>query len=163
MSVRFSRREMTFVPMWRGNNDLPEDQQIKVVHRALTAGDIFKLQRETKTNVLAGTPDLANAEEVEKYWNVLRYFFKNHITAIHGIFIDDVEITSPEEVCDTALAGMLDLLMEIYAGVISSSSPEREERGNSALEPEPANSDSSTTVSPVPPMNSESEIAAAST
>lgn len=33
------RNEATFVPTWNGNNELPESEQIRVVHRFLSPGE----------------------------------------------------------------------------------------------------------------------------
>lgn len=33
------RKEATFVPEWNGNRELPESEQIQVVHRFLTPGE----------------------------------------------------------------------------------------------------------------------------
>lgn len=143
----------TFVPVWEGNDKLPQEEQIRVNYQSLTVNDMFAVQRETKTNLFspqAITPE--DSTSMEKNWELMKFVLERYTTHWQGIQCDGVSVTDPKAVIAIMSAACLTMLSEVYAHILSTSNLTETEAKNSGAGYAPASMASSSTVSPASAM-----------
>ena len=87
MKVQFSKA-INYIPEWNGNRSLPDEQQIKVVFKPLTMGDLLELMdamQEMSLDIdpenLVGTKSLqANAKQVKILVETCGHLLPNYVT-----------------------------------------------------------------------------------
>jgi hypothetical protein len=127
MKISFSEK-ITFVPEWKGNDKLPEDEQIKVTLKVMTMSDLLTVMDMFQASGLSGEVDAAKVD-VEKTKKVL--------AGAKEILPKYAEITNLE--LDTGFASIetvvhygtfTRLAMEILLKLAQISTPNEEEQGN---------------------------------
>ena len=147
MALILSRKERTFVPVWQGNDQLPEGEQIQLDPHTLTVGDMFALQRETGVNLLGGLEvDIQNVEAMEQYWKMLQAVLGDYTSNYKNIEVDGVEVTEPGKVLELLQVNHMELLAEIFNYVIAQSTGSNAEAKNSDTPSEPTKEESVTTA-----------------
>lgn len=99
---------MTYVPKWRGNRDLPEEEQISVVYDLLTCAEE---ERYSKLHPIyrGGEMEMEYTTNANEIWDL-------KVRKVNGLFDDKGnEITDPKKVRE--IGGVYELITEVVAEV----------------------------------------------
>ena len=115
MRVKVARQDV-YIPRWRGNRDLPEDEQVKVEYSYMTA------EQEEKYSTLVprykGTQDEKIDVEVEVHTNA-NAIWLDCVKNVSGLFWDDgkgeKEYTTPKEILK--IPGIYGLVTEVVGHI----------------------------------------------
>jgi len=106
-------REDTYVPRWRGNDKLKEDEQIKIAFHYMTAD---QEERYTKFKPIYRGTAIDKLQEVEMSIEThANDIWDGCVTKVTGLFDDETkkEITNPVEV--RKIPGIYGLITEVVA------------------------------------------------
>ena len=134
MKVRFSK-SIDFIPEWNSNRALPDDEQIKVVFKPLTMGDLLELMdamQEMSLNVdpksLTGeTATQASAKQVKLLVDTGGHLLPNYLT-LTGLEDADGVIVGVEEL--TKYTYYMELAGELLNQLALTSMPTEAEEKN---------------------------------
>ncbi len=146
MAIKLNRKSQ-FVPKWKGNNNLPKEEQIGLSYSTLTVEDMFEVQRHTNVNLFAGVPvDTADIESFQKFWGLCRYLVSKYTSAWVNVEVDGEVLLTGEAVTEKLGPAHLELLMEVANEIISRSMGTAEQVKNYESQSEPRNGVSTLTA-----------------
>jgi len=161
MALKISKAPRTFVPLWKGNRDLPVDEQISAVYRTLSIEDVFTVQQKTSTNLMAGFKlDREDPQSISDYWRLVRWVVEGFVDGWKNIVVDSIELTKSVDVIAALGTGHMELLGEVFGQVMQDSSGTETESKNSVSESVLTSEGSDGPASDVLPMDSEKSVTA---
>ena len=114
MKVKVARQD-TYIPRWRGNRDLPEDEQIRVEYSYMTAEQEEKYSEMQPKYV---SEDDKMHYEIEVKYNI-NAIWDDCVKKVSGLFWDDgkvdKEYTSPKEIMK--IPGIYTLISEVVGHI----------------------------------------------
>lgn len=112
MRVKVARQDI-YIPRWRGNRDLPEEEQIKVEYSYMTAEQEEKYSEMQPKYV---SEDDKMHYEIEVKYNI-NAIWDDCVKKVYGLFDEETnkEITSPKAV--RGIPGIFTLISEVVGQI----------------------------------------------
>ena len=131
MPLKFSSKELTFVPTWEGNNELSEDERIEISYKPLKVKDVFFIQNLIgDANRSKIEDEKLNSEDFNSYWEMLSQVITKYTFNWKNVTIDGVPETDPNKIIEVFTTNEMELLNEIFNHVMGNSTVSEEEEKN---------------------------------
>ena len=140
--------DQVFVPLFDGNQDLPEAEQIRFKHRHISLDDVFTIQTETQVNLLGGGFEfnVADVEQMKKHWGLIKAIIDKYTFDWEHVTLNEVDLTTGPEVTSTLGLTYVGLFVEVFNFLLTENSGDLDEAKNSEAASEPTLPESSTTA-----------------